>query len=90
MRCPRCRVGHVKIHCVEGQLAPFRPLDVPIGEEFAMRDVDLFRLALGLMPPRLVNTYRFDADNKRLDIEIDFKIGGCFARPDYGHSSSNQ
>lgn len=47
-----------------------------------MRDVDLFQLALDLVPPWMVKACRFDVDNKRLDIEIDFKTGGRFACPD--------
>ena len=38
-----------------------------------MRDVDLFQLALGLVPPWMVKACQFDAAKKRLDIEIDFK-----------------
>ena len=37
-----------------------------------MRDTDLFQLALGLVPPWLVKAAKFDADKKRLDLEIDF------------------
>jgi hypothetical protein len=33
-----------------------------------MRDIDLFRLALGLVPPWMV-VAKFDAEQKRLDIE---------------------
>jgi len=47
-----------------------------------MRDVNLFQLALGLVPPWMVKAANFDADKKRLDIEIDFKTGGRFACPD--------
>jgi transposase len=43
-----------------------------------MRDTDLFQLALGLVPPWLVKEARFDAEKKRLDIEIDFTRGGRF------------
>ena len=43
-----------------------------------MRDVDLFQLALGLVPPWLVKEAKFDVDNKRLDLEIDFTRGGLF------------
>jgi len=46
-----------------------------------MRNVDLFQLALGLVPPWLVNDVRFDADKKQLDIEIDFARGGRFPCP---------
>ena len=41
-----------------------------------MRDIDLFQLALGLVPPWMVADAKFDVDKKRLDIEIDFKVGG--------------
>lgn len=44
-----------------------------------MRDTDLFQLALGLVPPWLVKAANFDAEKKRLDIEIDFTRGGTFA-----------
>lgn len=44
-----------------------------------MRDTDLFQLALGLVPPWLVRAANFDAEKKRLDIEIDFTRGGTFA-----------
>ena len=47
-----------------------------------MRDVDLFQLALGLVPPWMVKGCQFDAAKKRLDIEIDFKTGGRFPCPD--------
>jgi transposase len=49
-----------------------------------MRDIDLFQLALGLVPPWMVSDAKFDADKKRLDIEIDFKTGGRFACPECG------
>jgi transposase len=47
-----------------------------------MRDTDLFQLALGLVPPWLVKAAKFDADKKRLDLEIDFTTGGRFPCPD--------
>ena len=47
-----------------------------------MRDTDLLQLALGLMPPWLVDAATFDAGKKRLDIEIDFAKGGRFPCPD--------
>ena len=43
-----------------------------------MRDTDLFQLALGLVPPWMVKACAFDAERKRLDIEIDFARGGRF------------
>src|SRR5262249_40684745 len=47
-----------------------------------MRDIDLFQLALGTVPPGMVADAKFDGDKKRLDIEIDFKTGGRFACPE--------
>src|SRR5215472_12222058 len=47
--------------------------------EGPMRDIDLFQLALGLVPPWMVVDAKFDAEQNRLDIEIDFKTGGRFA-----------
>jgi predicted RNA-binding Zn-ribbon protein involved in translation (DUF1610 family) len=52
-----------------------------------MRDIDLFQLALGLVPPWMVAAADFDAEKKRLDIEIDFKTGGRFPCPDCGKAS---
>ena len=49
-----------------------------------MRDIDLFQLALGLVPPWMVAAADFDAKNRRLDIEIDFKTGGRFACAECG------
>jgi transposase len=49
-----------------------------------MRDIDLFQLALGLVPPWMVSDAKFDAEKKRLDIEIDFKTGGRFPCPECG------
>ena len=46
-----------------------------------MRDVDLFQLALGLVPPWMVKAAKFDVAKKRLDIEIDFARGGRFPCP---------
>ena len=46
-----------------------------------MRDTDLFQLALGLVPPWMVKAARFDAEARRLDIEIDFARGGRFPCP---------
>ena len=43
-----------------------------------MRDVELFQLALALTPPWMVAASTFDAEKKRLDIEIDFARGGLF------------
>ena len=36
--------------------------------EGRMRDIDLFQLALGLVPPWIVVDAKFDVDKKRLDI----------------------
>jgi transposase len=47
----------------------------------AMRDTDLFQLALGLVPPWMVKACNFDAPARRLDIEIDFARGGRFPCP---------
>jgi transposase len=49
-----------------------------------MRDIDLLQLALGLVPPWMVAAADFEAEKKRLDIEIDFKTGGRFPCPDCG------
>lgn len=46
-----------------------------------MRDTDLMQLALGLIPPWMVKACAFDADKRRLDIEIDFTRGGRFPCP---------
>ena len=46
-----------------------------------MRDTDLLQLALGLVPPWMVKTASFDAQARRLDIEIDFAKGGRFPCP---------
>ena len=43
-----------------------------------MKDTDLFQMALGLIPPWLVERYRFDAKQQRLDIYLDFSRGGEF------------
>jgi transposase len=49
-----------------------------------MRDTDLLQLALGLVPPWMVAAADFDADRRRLDIEIDFARGGRFPCPACG------
>ena len=46
-----------------------------------MRDNDLFQLALGITSPWFVAASAFDAANKRLDIELDFKAGSRFDCP---------
>jgi transposase len=47
-----------------------------------LRDRDLFQLALGLTSPWYVTACHFDAEARRLDIEIDFQRGGRFSCPD--------
>ena len=49
-----------------------------------MRDIDLFQMALGLMPPWFVDRSEFDADEKRLDLYLDFSRGGRFTCPGCG------
>jgi transposase len=49
-----------------------------------MQDTDLFQMALGLFPPWLVERCKFDPEEKRLDIYIDFSRGGEFACPECG------
>lgn len=51
-----------------------------------MRDTDLLQLALGLVPPWMVKAATFDAEARRLDIEIDFARGGRFACPHCAHA----
>lgn len=43
-----------------------------------MKDTDLFQMALGLIPPWLVDRSEFDPERKQLDIYIDFSRGGQF------------
>lgn len=49
-----------------------------------MRDVDLFQMALAVCPPWFVRDSDFCAEEKRLDIHIDFARGAEFACPDCG------
>lgn len=49
-----------------------------------MRDIDLFQLALGLVPPWFVDRSEFDAHEKRLDVYLDFSRGGRFRCPECG------
>lgn len=51
-----------------------------------MRDLDLFQLALGLEVPWSVSSSSFDAEQKRLDIRIDFAPGSVFCCPKCGRS----
>lgn len=48
------------------------------------RDTDLMQMALGLIPPWMVKACAFDADARRLDIEIDFARGNRFPCPQCG------
>jgi transposase len=54
-----------------------------LGED-AMRDTDLFRMALGIEPPWVVTKSELDAAAKRLDIHLDFAKGSRFACPQCG------
>lgn len=47
-----------------------------------MRDNDLFQLALGISSPWFVAASGFNAEKKRLDIQIDFKAGSRFDCPE--------
>jgi transposase len=47
-----------------------------------MRDVDLFQQALGLVAPWRVVESSFDADQRRLELRIDFERGSTFACPE--------
>lgn len=49
-----------------------------------MQDTKLFEMALGLIPPWLVEASRFDVEGERLDITINFAAGGRFACPACG------
>ena len=49
-----------------------------------MRDTALLQLALGLTPPWSVSRADFDAQARRLDIQIDFALGSRFACPACG------
>lgn len=51
-----------------------------------MRDIELFQMALGLLPPWFVDRSEFDSDRKRLDIYIDFIRGGRFVCPVCGQA----
>jgi transposase len=52
-----------------------------VGEDARMRDVDLFQQALGLVAPWRVVESSFDADQRRLELRIDFERGATFACP---------
>jgi transposase len=49
-----------------------------------MRDTTLMQQALGLTPPWTVVRSDFDTKAGRLDVQIDFTPGSCFACPDCG------
>lgn len=49
-----------------------------------MRDTTLLQLALGLTPPWTVTGSDFDAEARRLDIQIDFAAGSRFSCPTCG------
>jgi len=49
-----------------------------------MQDTDLFQMALGLLPPWLVERSEFDPKKKQLDVYVDFSRGGEFACPKCG------
>jgi transposase len=49
-----------------------------------MRDTTLLQLALGLTPPWTVTGSDFDAEARRLDIQIDFAAGSRFTCPTCG------
>lgn len=46
----------------------------------------LFTIALGLVPPWRVVDLRFDAEEKRLDMQVDFQPGATFACPKCGEA----
>src|SRR5438445_7941272 len=50
----------------------------------AMRDTELFGMALGIEPPWVVTKSEFDAAAKRLDIHLDFAKGSRFACSECG------
>ena len=49
-----------------------------------MRDTNLMQLALGLTPPWTVTRSDFDAEARRLDIQLDFPRGSRFPCPECG------
>ena len=51
-----------------------------------MQDTDLFQLALGLLPPWLVESCSFDPEKKQLDLYVDFTRGGEFSCPECGRA----
>lgn len=49
-----------------------------------MQDKDLFQIALGLLPPWLVDKCHFEVGKKRLNIYVDFPRGAEFTCPECG------
>ena len=47
-----------------------------------MNDRDLFALALGLTKPWFVSSVELDADQKKLELSIDFERGSAFPCPE--------
>ena len=54
-----------------------------------MKDTELLQVALGLVPPWMVNDCTFEVKEKQLDIHIDFSRGGAFTCPVCGRSGCN-
>ena len=54
-----------------------------------MKDTELLQVALGLVPPWMVNDCTFAVQEKQLDIHIDFSRGGAFTCPVCGRSGCN-
>jgi transposase len=50
----------------------------------AVRDIDLFQQALALPKPWFVERSEFDAAKRRLDLYLDFEVGGTFVCPECG------
>jgi hypothetical protein len=46
-----------------------------------MNEKELFQVALGLLPPWMVDRCTFDPGAGRLDIHLDFPRGGVFPCP---------
>ena len=51
-----------------------------------MQDIQLFHIALGLVPPWQVKSCRLDLGQQRLDIEVDFGRGSVFSCPQCGRT----
>jgi hypothetical protein len=54
------------------------------GAQFTSLSTELFQQALHINAPWLIKSIDFNAEEKRLDIQIDFKRGSTFADPDEG------